>query len=518
SNWQTWPHLKASFLNIEGVLDTAAVPGGPGPVAPLPTAPECLDLTKVPLPSWTGAKTVADLLPRLETDAFLVLYRGELVCEQYFGKQTSSGLHIVQSVTKSVVALLVGCEEELLTQRREPLERSSLLPELRGTGYEGATLEHLLDMTCATDFSEAYAEAEDAPAGGADMEGLCVAMGWHPPGHRDKSCPLPSTRSFLKRLKKRKRSAHGRAFDYQSSTAECLSWVLEAHTKLSFQELLSKRLWSQLGMEREARITVDADGKCGVSGGLLCTPRDLVRLGRALSAGGRSQSGAQLIPESFLEDTMSPDEEARQRYSKADPYGLAYRNSFWILKGESKRHRPSLMAYGIHGQVLWVDPSAELVVVKSEYTQVMEALLAVRRVAEISQLNKTSSPGLPLRGAHLDAEEVRDALLFATHLYPMAGPAETVNFWHEQCEGDACEQYSLGDGFCLMRASDYKQLEAHNVLKGDDLRRSRSGSQVLLVSSNCRVKALQPQERPGQENDTWPVRGSRAGRGTGYAD
>ncbi|CAE8681354.1 unnamed protein product, partial [Polarella glacialis] len=142
-------------------------------------------------------------------------------------------------------------------------------------------------------------------------------------------------------------------------------------------------------MEREARITVDADGKCGVSGGLLCTPRDLVRLGRALSAGGRSQSGAQLIPESFLEDTMSPDEEARQRYSKADPYGLAYQNSFWILKGESKRHRPSLMAYGIHGQVLWVDPSAELVVVKlatsespmddQEYTQVMEALLAVRR-------------------------------------------------------------------------------------------------------------------------------------------
>ena len=45
------------------------------------------------------------------------------------------------------------------------------MPEIRGSGYDGATVRHLLDMTAAIDFVEDYQSfvAYDA------------ACGWHPP-------------------------------------------------------------------------------------------------------------------------------------------------------------------------------------------------------------------------------------------------------------------------------------------------------------------------------------------------
>ena len=63
--------------------------------------------------------------------------------------------------------LLVG--EGLVDPAEPVIER---VPEVTGSGYEGATIQHLLDMTAAIDFVEDYA---------IDFWRYDVACGWHPP-------------------------------------------------------------------------------------------------------------------------------------------------------------------------------------------------------------------------------------------------------------------------------------------------------------------------------------------------
>merc|ERR1712151_17995 len=136
-------------------------------------------------------------------------------------------------------------------------------------------------------------------------------MQWHP--NPDESSPSrPEIRRFLQGLRKKPRQRHGQDFSYQSSTSECLCWAIEAAVGgrapgRQFEELLSTMIWSKLGQEHDATITVDGVGVCGVSGGLSCAPRDLARVGQMLVDGGKNMLGEQVVPKSFLEDCLSPD-------------------------------------------------------------------------------------------------------------------------------------------------------------------------------------------------------------------
>eukprot|EP00929_Paragymnodinium_shiwhaense_P088652 TRINITY_DN48963_c0_g1_i2.p1 TRINITY_DN48963_c0_g1~~TRINITY_DN48963_c0_g1_i2.p1 ORF type:complete len:452 (-),score=65.24 TRINITY_DN48963_c0_g1_i2:99-1325(-) len=394
SNWQTWPHLRWGFQHMDEILPTAKVlrGGAERPVCRFEVAEKQLRLDQLALPPWVGAANALAYLESVHTDAFVVVKDRKIVCEQYLGEQTADRPHIVQSITKSLVALTAACCFDVLERKGERLTEK-LLPELTGSGYEDSTLGHLLDMTCATQFSEAYADPS-APAGGSDMTGLCMAMTWHPrerPEQRSDPA-LANIRSFLRSLRRKRGTSHGTSFTYQSTTSECLCWAVEAAAGgrapgRQFEELLSSKIWAKLGQEHDANITVDDEGVCGVSGGFSCTARDLARVGQLLVDEGRCMAGEQIIPPEFIADCLAPDAATRARYSSEDPYGQAYKNNFWIC---GKSHSDaSLMGYGIHGQVLWAEPSDKLVIVKMsssehpmddfEYAATMEVLQAVRR-------------------------------------------------------------------------------------------------------------------------------------------
>ena len=75
-------------------------------------------------------------------------------------------LHLSQSVGKSVLGLLVGV---LPLDPATPVTEH--VPEVAGSGYDGATVQHLLDMTAAIDFVEDY----------ETFWRYDVACAWHPP-------------------------------------------------------------------------------------------------------------------------------------------------------------------------------------------------------------------------------------------------------------------------------------------------------------------------------------------------
>ena len=95
------------------------------------------------------------MLASTYTDGFLVLHRGSVVCEQYFNAMTPDTPHLLMSVSKSVVSTVAG-----ILWERGLLDVSAavetIVPELAGTSFRGATVQHLLDMRAGTHFDETY--------------------------------------------------------------------------------------------------------------------------------------------------------------------------------------------------------------------------------------------------------------------------------------------------------------------------------------------------------------------------
>ena len=157
--WQVGPWNRWAYVHVDEVVPTAAVARGGGPAAPLPAADAGLE------------DLAADLLESGWVDGLAVLHRGTLLLERYGGEADPASLHLSQSVGKSVLGLLVGA---LAGQGRLDPDApvTAFVPEVRGSGYDGARVSHLLDMTAAVDFTEDYA---------VDFWRYDVACAWCPP-------------------------------------------------------------------------------------------------------------------------------------------------------------------------------------------------------------------------------------------------------------------------------------------------------------------------------------------------
>jgi CubicO group peptidase (beta-lactamase class C family) len=153
---------------------------------------------------------------------------------------------------------------------------------------------------------------------------------------------------------------HGEAFAYATPVTDTLGWLLERADDRDGADSLAT-LWAEVGAERDALLTRDPAGTALMGAGLATTTRDLARFGVLVAdvIVGRGEPGSAL--DGAVLDTIRDggDPGAFQRgghYAYLD--GYSYRDQWWLPGGPS---RP-LSAWGIHGQVLWIDPDADVVI------------------------------------------------------------------------------------------------------------------------------------------------------------
>ena len=82
-------------------------------------------------------------------------------------------LHLLMSVSKSIVGILVGAlaRQGVLNVEEQV---TAYVPELEQSGYRGATVRQLLDMRSGIEFSEDYLDPD------AEVRVLEQAIGWAP--------------------------------------------------------------------------------------------------------------------------------------------------------------------------------------------------------------------------------------------------------------------------------------------------------------------------------------------------
>lgn len=356
-----FPALRYSVVHMREFMPTVNVPrGNMMPVTHFEYAlDDCIDSVKFQPTGRERHITWRESLDLNYTDGVIILHKGRVVYEQYFAELTPERVHAVMSVTKSFTGLLAAA---LYAEGRLDPTRlvGDYVPELSSSGFGDATVRQLMDMTTAIKFSEDYndptAEIWAFSAAGNPM---------HTPGDG-----ADGYYDYLKGVKKD--GDHGNVFGYRTVNADALGWVLARITGKSVAQLVTEYFWHRMGMEQDAYYQVDALGIPFAGGGLNASLRDLARIGEMIRLGGEWR-GERILPSEAIEDIFhggNPEAFEKSREGKSLK-GWSYRDMWWITNND---HR-AIMARGVHGQAIYIDPAAQMVIVRLASSNLSSNLL-----------------------------------------------------------------------------------------------------------------------------------------------
>ena len=346
ASWQEGPWNRWAFQHVSELVPSAVVSRGDGPVLPLVAAPE--DLAEIPLDGVGSTSTLGAFQQETYTDGFLVLKDGRILCEQYFNGMQPASRHLLMSVSKSLCGVLAG---GLVESGAVDLGASvsTYVPELWDSAYGDATVSQLLDMTASLEYDEDYADPD------SEVQAHDRAAGWRPRRIDDPE----NSYLFLRGLRRRER--HGSSFQYCSATTDALAWVFERATGRRYADLLAEGLWSRIGAEHDAFVTVDEAGFACANGGVSVSMRDLARFGYLVLNGGSVAAHRACSPAWVARIRAGADPQLMRAtdFGREYPEG-SYRTQWWITGDESS----AFEGRGIYGQFLWIDPTAGVVIVK----------------------------------------------------------------------------------------------------------------------------------------------------------
>jgi Beta-lactamase len=203
-SFRKFPQLRWAWSNIRQLVPTVGVWRGPGPASVLPRSE--LGLGNVKLTTMDGRPITFDqALAETYADGIVVLHRGRIVFERYFGVLEPHKQHIAMSVTKSFTGVLAGIlVAEGKLDPAAPV--TAYVPELEPSAFGDATVAQVMDMTSGLKYTEVYTDTN------SDVWAMRRANGMAPP---EPGTPPIALLEYL--TTQQKQGDHGRVFAYKTS-------------------------------------------------------------------------------------------------------------------------------------------------------------------------------------------------------------------------------------------------------------------------------------------------------------
>ena len=161
---------------------------------------------------------------------------------------------------------------------------------------------------------------------------------------------------------------------------DVLAWVLRRVTGKTTSRLMFDYLWSKLGVEQDAYFTIDTSGVEFAGAGLNLTLRDLARFGEMMRCMATTTAGRSFRP--VVDDIRAGGN--REQFAGAGYTqlpGWSYRRMWWV----SHNDHGAFAARGIHGQAVYVDPAAEMVVARFAIRRAPTCISTPRRYRPITR-------------------------------------------------------------------------------------------------------------------------------------
>jgi CubicO group peptidase (beta-lactamase class C family) len=373
ANWRKPPFNRWAFRHVREIVPSAEIENDPDKIRRLTSAPG--NFSGLAIESDGRTFSLEQYLEQTDTDALIVMRGSEMVLEHYAEDMLPTTQHILMSVSKSVLGLLIGILAARGTLNLDALV-TEWIPEVARTAYAGATLRDLLDMRAGILFDEDYL------ASAGPIIQYRKAQNWDPLEPGEEPSDL---RSFFSTLVDTD-GTHAGKFHYVSPNTDLLGWVIERATGKRYADLVSEHLWRPMGAERSAYITVDRLGAPRCAGGFCATARDLARLGLLMAERGQ-YAGRQIVPSAWIDDIATAGDmlawEAGDFAEYLPGMPIHYRSKWYVLRGNA----PMIFGIGIFGQNLFVDAKNGVVIAKlSSQARPMDKeliLLTMRGIAAI---------------------------------------------------------------------------------------------------------------------------------------
>jgi CubicO group peptidase (beta-lactamase class C family) len=345
ANWLDAPYNRLGFRGVGRLVRTAPISRGDGPVVELPRAEH--DLSGFRFEHEGRTLDLETMLTESYTDGFLVVRDGAVIAERYFNGMTPSETHLLMSVSKSFNSTLCGVlvGEGVLTP-------DDLAPdhveELRGSAWEGCTVQHLLDMRVGARWD--YDVDEYTILDVSDYR------------THDRTDTPADTATWIRTVARA--ADHGGPFAYNSLANDVLGWVLERAAGRPYAELFSERIWSRLGAEHDAEIMLDHAGFAIVEGGFCATLRDVARFG-LMSLQDGELGGRRIHPAAWSERRRVRDRALIDAFGEENSLGgppgeAFYHDNWWIWDAT----RGVYAGVGMNGQSIFVHHPSNTVIAK----------------------------------------------------------------------------------------------------------------------------------------------------------
>ncbi len=291
---------------------------------PLPEAEE--KITEVLYLYDDGVRDLGYYMDQMNAAGILVIKDGKILLEEYNYGNEPATTWITFSVTKSVLSMMFGLAiadgyissvDDLVVE---------YLPELKGSAYDGVTIEQVLRMSSGVAWNEDY----------ADPDSDVSAMQY-----------MHSEVDLINYVKELDRVAEpGTQFNYNTAETNLAGSVLKAATGMYLTEYANDRIWQGFGMEHDASWNLMGEneiehGGCCINASL----RDYGRIGQMALNNGVNAQGDELLPEGWMQQSLEP----------APSFGgYGY---FWWLQDDGR-----YAATGIFGQHIHINPEENLII------------------------------------------------------------------------------------------------------------------------------------------------------------
>ncbi len=319
-----------TFRNIDRLFPTRTVTRSS---QPMPLPPPAAPLTNV---SFSDAGHRYDLDSYLELNriaAMLVLQDGRVKLERYRFGNTTRTRWMSMSIAKSITSTLIGAalKQGYIRSLSDLVTR--YVPSLTGSAYDGVTVRDVLMMASGVRWNETYTDPS------SDRRRLLDAQISQVPG------------SAMHLMKSLPRAAEpGMRNNYNTGETQVAAEILRAAVGRPLATYLSERIWSTYGMEADATWWLDSPDGTEIGGsGFSATLRDYGRFGLFILGGGISADDS-ILPPGWVREATTPK-------VLRDGSPLAYGYLWWPGRNGD------FMAIGIHGQYLYVNPAAHIVIV-----------------------------------------------------------------------------------------------------------------------------------------------------------
>ncbi|WP_256757510.1 serine hydrolase [Cohnella sp. WQ 127256] len=259
-----------------------------------------------------------------------VRLRDQVIFTHERNAQSKDNLHKINSITKSVLSLLIGIAIERGELPSIQTSIAQYFPEALEESKEDVTIENLLTMTPGWDWPEM-----------GDWGGLPK--------------PMINSPDWVKYILSRPmKYSPGKRMFYDSGSSHLLSAIVQKISGMTTADYAEKYLFKPLGIE-QYRWHSDAKGISIGGFGLELKAPDLMKIGQLMLHKGR-WNNEQLVPEHWVTKSTTAH---HHTYDHIGSYGYHW----WIMASDDKPISPAIyFAMGYGGQYIFVIPEHELIV------------------------------------------------------------------------------------------------------------------------------------------------------------